>query len=91
MGLDTPGRFSAIFNMGDNFCDFLFGFLHTNPLLKRVHSNRKEFAPKGSKLFPFRVDSFSEGSKENFDTVISLENVLIPLNSVSYQPSLKMY
>ena len=30
-------------------------------LLKRSHSTRKEFAPAGSKLFPWRVDSFSEG------------------------------
>ena len=29
-------------------------------LLKRVYSKRKEFAPIGSKFFPFRVDSFSE-------------------------------
>ena len=27
---------SAIFDKGDNFCDFLFAFLHTSPLIKRV-------------------------------------------------------
>ena len=27
-----------------------------------VYSLRKEFAPKGSKFFPFRVDPFSEGT-----------------------------
>ena len=29
---------------------------------KGVYSKRKEFAPKGSKVFPFRVDPFSEGT-----------------------------
>ena len=33
-------------------------------LLKGVHSKRKEFAPLGSKFFPFRVDHFSERSSE---------------------------
>ena len=28
---------------------------------KVVYSKRKEFAPLGSKFFPFRVDSFSKG------------------------------
>ena len=28
------------------------------PYVKTVHSKRKEFAPMGSKFFPFRVDSF---------------------------------
>ena len=32
--MDTPGRFSAIFDKGDNFHDFLFAFLYTNRLLK---------------------------------------------------------
>ena len=31
------------------------------PHLKRVSSKRKEFAPCGSKFFPYRVDPFSEG------------------------------
>ena len=34
-GLDTLERFSIIFHKGDNFCNFLFTFLHTRPLLKR--------------------------------------------------------
>ena len=32
--LDTPARFSAIFYKGDNFCGFLFAFLHIKILLK---------------------------------------------------------
>ena len=33
------------------------------PLLgKEIYSKWKEFAPSGSKFFPFRVDPFSEGA-----------------------------
>ena len=52
--------------LGDNLCDFVFSFLHMKPLLKRVYSKRKEFAPKGSKFFPFRVDLFSEWRQKPF-------------------------
>ena len=31
------------------------------PSLKWVYSKRKEFAPSGSKFFPFRVDPISQG------------------------------
>ena len=48
------------------------------PFLKGVHSKKEEFAPKGSKFFPFRVDQFSEGRKTIL-TVVSLESVSIPL------------
>ena len=44
------------------------------------YSKRKEFAPHGSKLFPFRVDPFSEGKQNNFERVVSLESVSISLN-----------
>ena len=33
-----------------------------SPFLKGIYSKRKEFAPKWSKFFPFRVDPFSEGT-----------------------------
>ena len=42
-GLDTLGRFCAIFYKGDNFYALLFVFLHTKRLLKRGYSKRKEF------------------------------------------------
>ena len=31
-----------------------------SPFWKGIFSKRKEFAPNGSKFFPFRVDPFSE-------------------------------
>ena len=34
-GLDTLGRFSAIFEKGDKFGDFMFAFLRNSPLRKR--------------------------------------------------------
>ena len=33
------------------------------PFWKEVYPKRKEFAPPGSKFFPFRVDPFSEGTQ----------------------------
>ena len=33
-----------------------------HPFWNRVYSKRKEFAPCGSKFFPFRVDPFSRGA-----------------------------
>ena len=47
-----------------NLCVFLFAYLHIKPLLKGIYTKRKEFAPKGSKFFPSRVDPFSEFSPE---------------------------
>ena len=32
------------------------------PIPKWIYTIRKEFAPKGSKFFPYRVDPFSEGA-----------------------------
>ena len=73
--------FFAISAKGDNFCDFLFDCTPPSPVWKGVYSLRKKIAPRGSKGFPHRVDLFSEGDKNNFDRVICLENVSIPLNS----------
>ena len=39
--------------------------LHTETPSKGVNSKRKEFAPCGSKFFPFRVDPFSKGVEAN--------------------------
>ena len=40
-------------------------FQHIKSLLKGVYPKRKEFAPHGSKFFPFRVDYFSKGRDAN--------------------------
>ena len=47
------------------------------PFWKGVYSKRKEFAPKGSKFFPFRVDPFQKESdmqeqKEEVTIIVSL-------------------
>ena len=34
--VDILGTFPSILYKGDNFCDFLFAFLHTNLFLKRA-------------------------------------------------------
>ena len=61
MGGYILSRFSTIFDKLDNFCDFLFAFLPTHPLLIRfLFSKRKN-------LLPNRVYPFSEGSKNSFD------------------------
>ena len=39
------------------------GLLYKERKKGAVHSIRKEFAPIGSKYFPYRVDPFSEGGK----------------------------
>ena len=58
-GHDTCDRFSVILCKGVNFCDFLYAFLYTKPLLKGAFSKRKEFAPiKGKNLLPWGANSF---------------------------------
>ena len=46
---------------------------------KGVYSIRKEFAPGGSKFFPYRADPISEESKGIFNRAVSLESIWIPL------------
>ena len=53
----------------------MFGrfFCHTpRPFWKVVYSIRKEFAPSGSKFFPYRVDLFSKGDKISFERVVAV-------------------
>ena len=66
--------FCNFFYKGDNFCDFLFDFLHIEPFRKEVNSKRKEFAPMGSKFFPFRVDPILEEGQNQFVKVSSHES-----------------
>ena len=79
-GLGTRGRFSAILYKGDNFCDFIFTFLHASPFWKGVYYKREEFAPIGSKFFSFTVDSISEGIQNSVDRVNYPDSVYVPLN-----------
>ena len=41
---------------GGNYVKMVFAFFW-----KGVYSKRKEFAPSGSKFFPFRIDPFQKG------------------------------
>ena len=72
--LDTLERFCQHLQRGTtfdskegNFCDLLFAFQYIQSFWKDVYSKRKEFAPNGSKFFPFRVGPFSEGRQNSFD------------------------
>ena len=58
--MDRFRDFATILHKGDKFCDYLFAFLHTKPLLQGVRSLRQEFALKGSKYFPSRLDTIPE-------------------------------
>ena len=65
----------------DKWCTNISVLVH-HPLLKTVNSKEKKFAPKVSKFFPLRKDSFSEGSKKNVDRAVSLEKVSITLEII---------
>ena len=50
--MDTPGGFSAIFFMADNFHDFLFAFLHKQIPSKNGYTlKRKNLLPLGANSF----------------------------------------
>ena len=53
------------FYQGRSFRDSCLFKYTPSPFWKWVYFKRKEFAPDGSTLFPFRVDPVSEGSKKN--------------------------
>ena len=44
---------------------FVTSYLLSNPCWKGIFSKKKAFAVKGSKLFPFGVEFFSEGRQSN--------------------------
>ena len=52
---DTLGRFSSIFNKGNNICDFLIVFMHTEALSRKGLLKMKEYTPTGRKFFHFRL------------------------------------
>ena len=57
------------------FCDILFEFLYTEFLLKRYTLKGKNFLPRKSKFFSFRVDPFSERNQNNFDEVAATKRI----------------
>ena len=57
---------------------FVTSCLHNESILIDVYSIREEFAPLGSKFFPFRVDPFSGG--ENLTALPPLKVYPFPLN-----------
>ena len=65
IGLDTPGRFSISYK-GNNFCDFLFAYLHSNTLLKRGLLQKGRICsphPLGANCFLLEETSFQKGGK----------------------------
>ena len=62
---------------GDNFCDFLLIFCTQIPFWKGVCSNRKEFAPIGSKFFSFWVEPLFRWEVKKL--TVTYESIFIPL------------
>ena len=69
-GLGTPGTISVIFTReATSMISCLHSCLSNSFWIRSLIKNKrscsplKEFAHKGSKFFPFKVDSFSEGGK----------------------------
>ena len=52
-GFVAHGSFSTIFYKGDNFCDFLYTFLHTKPLLKRGLLQKERICSQGEQILSF--------------------------------------
>ena len=73
------GGFSAIYTWEMTMWLTVLLSCTTNPVWKEVYAKRKEFAPKGSKFFPFRVDPFLERRKKQSDRVATPESVSIRL------------
>ena len=62
-GLDKLNRLFTTVYKGNNFCDFLFAFLHITPLLKIGLLWKERIGSSEEHFFPFRFDHFSEGRK----------------------------
>ena len=73
MWLDTLCRFQLYFTREATFVTSSLLSSTLGLFWKGVCFQRKEFAPKGSKFFPLREDSFSEGRQKDFDRVASLK------------------
>ena len=58
---------------------FCLLFCTPTPFLKAVYLIRKEFALSGSKFFPYRVNTFSEGDKNDSHTSFAESTVYMSL------------
>ena len=68
-GLIPSVKFPSYFTSRTyNFCDFLFAYLHTCSLHKRVY-------PKMEQLLSFEADPFSEGRQSKSERVVDPESV----------------
>ena len=80
-GLDTPGRFTSIHTWEITFMTSCLRSFTPIHFCKAVYFERKEFAPTGSKFFPFIVDLFSEGDKTILKELPSLDVHPFPFNN----------
>ena len=57
-----------------------------SPFWKGIYTTKKEFAPFGSKFFPYRVDPFLEGNKTILTELFPLKVYQLPfkINWISY-------
>ena len=81
--MNTLGKLSSIFTKETHFVTSCLLSYKQITFWKEDYSKKKAFAPKRSKLFPFRVDPFLEGSNNNSDIAISLESIPISLKSMN--------
>ena len=63
-----------------SFVFFLFAFLGTKHLLKRMYYKREELAPTASKFFSFKSKPLFRRMEKYSDSVASPESVFIPFN-----------
>ena len=76
-------RMTALITKGENFFDFLFAFLATNPVQNEVCSVNERIFSTRMKFFPFRADSIEkeEKRKEN-RRIASPDSVPVYLKSI---------
>ena len=61
---------SCIYYKGDNFCDFLFAFLHANSLLKKGPLKGKNLLPRGANSFLLEQILFIREPKPFWNTYL---------------------
>ena len=63
--MDKLDRIPALFDKGDNFCDFLLAFLYTNSLLKTGSTKKgQNLLPLGANSFLLEYTPFQKGVKQ---------------------------